>query len=331
MIRVPRRFVAVVCLALVAVTLQASSSRAAEILPTRLAVMEFAADATEANSQRGGLLSELVMSELLATGDYVLVERLQLEQATRELNLQGTGQFDPATAAAIGRRVGAQVVVIGTLSEGAEAFVVGRFVDVELGTVRLSKTIEIESGSLLRAARDLAAAFRDSDNKAAAEMLANAQRQAALGQSQSALELYEAITAKHPRSEAADDALLALAQASLKAGEYFDAAQRAECLLESFADSPLTEEGLMVLASAKYFTVFGDPDRPADPSIFLNAWLQKQSGQQTGTARERMSLKVRIAQEAKQKYELLLELFPDTRHRQVVSERLAKIAKHGGQ
>jgi len=327
----PRLLVAAACAALIATVLLSASAGAGEIPPLRLAVMEFSVVSGESGPARGQLLSELLMTELLGAGGYQLAERLQLDQATQELNLQGSAQIDPATAVAIGRRVGAQVVVIGTLSEGAESFVLGRFVDVERGTVLLAKTIEIKDGSLCGAARDLAAAFKQSDDAAGAEMLATARRRAYLGQTQAALELFEEILAKHPRSGAADDALLALAQSSVAAGEYYDAADRAETLLETFVDSPLTEDALKVLGDAKYFTVFGDPNRPADPSVFLDMWIHKQSGQESGTALERMRLKARIAQDAKAKYELLLELYPDTKHRQVVEERLAKIASHGGE
>lgn len=192
----PRHFLAAICAALLAVTLLPPSSWAIEIAPTRLAVMEFVSDefhavGSGATPQRGQLLSELLMGELLAAGGFELTERLQLEKATKELSLHGSGQIDPATAAAIGRRIGAQVVVIGTLSEGTEAFVLGRFIDVELGRVMLAETIELKEGSLLKAARDLAAAFKQSDNAAADEMLATARRRAALGQTQAALARYE--------------------------------------------------------------------------------------------------------------------------------------------
>lgn len=77
-----------------------TDSAAADFPPTRVAIMEFA---TEDTTQRGCIMgelimAELIMAELLATGGYEIIERLQLEKATEELHLQGTGQIDPLRA-----------------------------------------------------------------------------------------------------------------------------------------------------------------------------------------------------------------------------------------
>ena len=51
------------------------------------------------------------------TGRFRVIERQQLDQVLREQNLGDTGRIDPSTAASIGKILGVQLVVIGSVTE----------------------------------------------------------------------------------------------------------------------------------------------------------------------------------------------------------------------
>lgn len=305
--------------------------QATEIPRTTVAVMPFNVEGSAFSPGQGQVMAELLTGELLATAQYTIVERVQLNKAAAELSLQAGGQVDPTTAAALGQKVGAQVVVVGTLAgEGNDKLVMGRFIDVGKGTVLAAKNLSAGSGSLLKVAGDLVGALVQSEEKLAVDLQKEARRQNKLGQTEAALDSYQKLTARYPRTSVAADAVLNLARFHLDEGDYFTAADYAESVLETYSDNPLTEEALFILAESKFFTVYGDPRRETDPRAFLETWRNKQSGQ-GADASESIRLKARLSQDAKQKYELLLAEFPATPHSTVVKERLAAINRHGGQ
>jgi len=60
-------------------------------------------------------LAELLITDLVAAGSLQVVERSRLDDALRELKLQGTKNFDPATAVRVGGLVGAQFQIVGSI------------------------------------------------------------------------------------------------------------------------------------------------------------------------------------------------------------------------
>jgi TolB-like protein len=66
-------------------------------------------------------LAEMVIADLVADGRFAVVERARLEEILAELSLQHSGKVDPATAAKIGKLLGAKYLVWGQLIESAVA------------------------------------------------------------------------------------------------------------------------------------------------------------------------------------------------------------------
>lgn len=321
---------AVLGLILATIALAAIPAAGVELPRTTVGVMPFAVDGAAFTEAQGQVIGELITAELLTTARYTVVERIQLDKAARELDLQGTGQIDPMTAVAIGRRVGAQVVVIGTLAGGgSEQLALGRVVDVGTGEVMVARSLEVSGGSLLGAARTLVADLTAREEQLATALHEKARRRASLGQTAAAIDAYETLIHRYSRTSVGPTAVIDLARFHLQEGGYFDAADHAESLLETFPDHELAEEALFILAESKYFTVYGDPDRVADPRAFLQTWQERQSGQGADPL-DSIRLKAALAQDAKQKYQLLLAEFPDTAHAAVARQRLSRINAPGG-
>jgi TolB-like protein len=82
-------------------------------------------------------VAETMMVDLRKGSQLQVVEREQLHHALEELKLQGAHATDEASAARLGKMVGARTVVLGSYQlAGEQLRIVARFVDVETGVVR---------------------------------------------------------------------------------------------------------------------------------------------------------------------------------------------------
>ncbi len=93
----------------------------------------------------GEAAAEILRTELASIGDYTIVERGMLENVMKEQSLQLTGAVDPDTAVNIGKLVGAQVVIIGSVVKTGKIYTINsRFIEVETGIVKIGKNIRGE-------------------------------------------------------------------------------------------------------------------------------------------------------------------------------------------
>lgn len=114
---------------------------------TRIAVLEFAYADGRA-SQGPSVVQERLTTALVHAKAGKVIERRQLYRVMGELNLQASGAVDPTTAKQIGKVLGAEYVVIGTLNDVGDTLteVNARLVDVETAeivaacTERITKT-----------------------------------------------------------------------------------------------------------------------------------------------------------------------------------------------
>ncbi len=82
-------------------------------------------------------LAHIITTDLSLIERFPLVERVALAAVMEELKLAGSGRVDPATAARVGRLVGAGRLVQGSLVEGAE------------GSVDLSAAVALNTGEIV--------------------------------------------------------------------------------------------------------------------------------------------------------------------------------------
>ncbi len=92
-------------------------------------------------SARGRLLAERVTTRLVNAGQVEVVERAQLDKVMRELKLGTSGLMDDATVKSIGKLLGVEAIVTGTLSQvGPETEIHSRMVRVEDGVILAAVT-----------------------------------------------------------------------------------------------------------------------------------------------------------------------------------------------
>ncbi len=126
--RTTRRPVAVLLAAAVAAMLFSlagtTPARAAEEQKIRVAVLDFNTEALEPSWSYGWHVRNLaraaadaLTTKLVQTGRFRVIERQQLDKILKEQDLADSGRIDPSTAARIGKVLGVQAVIIGSVTE----------------------------------------------------------------------------------------------------------------------------------------------------------------------------------------------------------------------
>jgi TolB-like protein len=118
----------------------------------RIAVMEFDNIGNLAKRKEvGRIVSEMLCSDLAHhTDKFEIVERSQLEKVLKELALAQTGLLDSKSAQEAGKMAGANAIVSGSVSEAGKFFIVNaRMIDVALGTVIISESVELEQAGMI--------------------------------------------------------------------------------------------------------------------------------------------------------------------------------------
>lgn len=81
-------------------------------------------------------LCDMMISDFSAEQQFAVVERTRLQEIIKELELEKTRNFDPATSAKIGKLLGAEFLVLGSFFEFMGTFRIdARIVKVETGEV----------------------------------------------------------------------------------------------------------------------------------------------------------------------------------------------------
>ena len=84
----------------------------------------------------GTYLAEKLVTDLVNSGNLDLVERSTLDKIMGELKLNESGAIDPATAKRVGKLVGAEAIVTGTITDFQTFIAVNcRLIDTETGHI----------------------------------------------------------------------------------------------------------------------------------------------------------------------------------------------------
>ena len=116
----PRIIAFIMCLALLLVADAASAQQ-----KKRVAILSFDDAAVEASAAKavgtsqdvGGFLADVVVKELLKSSTYTVVERRAIDQVLKEQNFSNSNRVDPKTAAAIGRLLGVDAIIMGSVTQ----------------------------------------------------------------------------------------------------------------------------------------------------------------------------------------------------------------------
>src|SRR4051812_5180889 len=131
-------------LALVFVATSASAAT-----PT-VAVLPFR-DLSGGKAAVGEAIRETVTSDLKTLGGVRVVERAQLDRVLGEQHLQGAADVDAATAARLGKLVGATLIAVGAYQQAQSAGrLPARFVAVETGEIVGTAKVDGRAADFLR-------------------------------------------------------------------------------------------------------------------------------------------------------------------------------------
>ncbi len=103
----------------------------------RLAILDLQAKGV--SKVIGIAVSDLIRSDMVDTGRFVVVERAQMDAILKEHELQQTGCTDSSCAVQVGKILSANKVLIGEINKlGSDYIITARVVDVEKGVAEFS-------------------------------------------------------------------------------------------------------------------------------------------------------------------------------------------------
>jgi curli biogenesis system outer membrane secretion channel CsgG len=91
----------------------------------------------------GIAVAEILRTEIVGLGQYTVIERGMVEQVLQEQELQLTGAVDSETAVELGKLMGAQFVIIGSIVKTGTVYTINsRVIDVETGVVKIGENVQ---------------------------------------------------------------------------------------------------------------------------------------------------------------------------------------------
>lgn len=109
-----------------------------------MAIMDF--EARDVPRSDAIKVSELIRTELINTGEYILVERSQVDKILREQGFQMTGCTDVACAVQVGKLLSARKILVGSVMRiGDTITIAGRVVDVQQGINEFGEKVAVDS------------------------------------------------------------------------------------------------------------------------------------------------------------------------------------------
>jgi len=115
----------------------------------RIAVVDF----SDINGQilpAGSVISEMLIGELFRTGRYVIVERKLLSSVLEQHKLNMTGLVDEFTARKVGKLLGVDYIVTGTVIDlGSVLNVNARTISIETGSIEATGSVDLARDAFL--------------------------------------------------------------------------------------------------------------------------------------------------------------------------------------
>jgi len=140
--------VAVALLALAGLAQTAS----ADFKKTKIAVLDFQMQGEQTNSKdMGKIVAEWLITGLVETGRFDVIERRLLEKLLEEQKLGVTGAIDPNSAAQLGKILGVRIIVSGTVTslEGYTE-INARLINVDSASIIAAEKVRASSAERLR-------------------------------------------------------------------------------------------------------------------------------------------------------------------------------------
>ena len=120
----------------------------------RVAIVDFENKTAYGARRLGTAATDILISELGKTGKFILVERDKMEKLLEEQKLGMTGIIDPTTAARMGRILGVNAIVTGSISQfgvktGGSEYVIVQSKRQEAEATVDIRVVDVETGQIL--------------------------------------------------------------------------------------------------------------------------------------------------------------------------------------
>ncbi|MDA8243728.1 MAG: hypothetical protein M0025_06360 [Elusimicrobia bacterium] len=122
----------------------------------RIGVVEFENKSAYGQGRLGGAASDILITELVKSGKFIVVERDKMNKVLEEQKLQSQGMTDPQTAAKVGQLLGLEAIVVGSVSqfgvkkEGSDYLITQSKRQVADVTVDI-RLVDVQSGQVILA------------------------------------------------------------------------------------------------------------------------------------------------------------------------------------
>ncbi|MBM4137137.1 MAG: hypothetical protein FJ241_09960 [Nitrospira sp.] len=130
-----------------AFTILFSSQAMADFKKTKIAVLDFQLIGEKLKTEDiGKIVAEWLITGLVETGRFDVIERALLQKVVEEQKIGITGMIDPKSAAQLGKLLGVKTIVSGTvLSIGGTVEINARLISVETGSIMAAEKVRAES------------------------------------------------------------------------------------------------------------------------------------------------------------------------------------------
>ena len=114
----------------------------------RIAVIDFRAK--NISKPTANMVSELIRTEMINIGKFIVIERSQMDEILKEQGVQQSGCTDISCAVEVGKMLSAKKMLLGTVMKlGGRIIINGRIVDVEKGVAEFGQKQDAASESAL--------------------------------------------------------------------------------------------------------------------------------------------------------------------------------------
>lgn len=110
-----------------------------------IAIIDFENQSEKARQYNVGFaVSELLTEEFAGSEYFMVVERKQIHKILETVELQLSGLYDPEKVVSVGRLIGAEYILLGSVSELAGKYrIAARVVEMETGNIMLARSLEL--------------------------------------------------------------------------------------------------------------------------------------------------------------------------------------------
>lgn len=133
-------------------SVSAYAAPSADYRKIKVAVLDFQQNGQFESNDIGKIVAEWFTTTLVDSGRFEIIERRLLQQILDEQKIGASGLIDPRSASQLGRLLGVNTVVSGTVQSYDRTFELNtRLIDVETGSIIIAESVKASSTSSLNA------------------------------------------------------------------------------------------------------------------------------------------------------------------------------------